>query len=55
LFHIFLFHDQGQVENMEHGRGGVVIEGNLPGRLLARYQPYLMTEPEQPSEDNPLI
>lgn len=39
---ISLFHDQGQVENVEHSRGGVVIEGNLPGRLLARFQPYLM-------------
>jgi hypothetical protein len=43
------------VETVEHGRGGVVIEGNLPGRLLARYQPYLMTEPEQSNEENPPI
>ncbi len=48
---ISLFHDQGQVENTEHGRGGVVIEGNLPGRLLARYQPYLMRGAEEPNED----
>ena len=48
---ISLFHDQGQVETVEHSRGGVVIEGNLPGRLLARYQPYLMTEPEPSDED----
>lgn len=48
---ISLFHDQGQVENVEHGRGGVVLEGNIPGRLLARFQPYLMTEPEPASED----
>jgi len=52
---ISLFHDQGQVENVEHSRGGVVIEGNLPGRLLARFQPYLMTEPETTSEDDALI
>ena len=45
---ISLFHDQGQVENVEHGRGGVVIEGNLPGRLLARFQPFLIGEPEEP-------
>jgi len=49
---ISLFHEQGQVETVEHGRGGVVIEGNIPGRLLARYQPYLMVEPEQTSEDD---
>jgi GTP-binding protein HflX len=47
---ISLFHEQGQVENVENGRGGVVIEGNLPGRLLARFQPYLMQEPEQTGE-----
>ncbi len=28
---ISLFHEQGQVETVEHGRGGVVIEGNIPG------------------------
>lgn len=48
---ISLFHDQGQVENVENGRGGVVIEGNLPGRLLARYQPYLMNEAQPLDEE----
>ncbi|MBE0696451.1 MAG: GTPase HflX [Anaerolineaceae bacterium] len=48
---ISLFHNQGQVENVEHGRGGVVIEGNLPGRLLARYQPYLMSETQPFDEE----
>lgn len=48
---ISLFHEQGQVENIEHSRGGIVIEGNVPGRLLARFQPYLMGEAE-PSPDN---
>ena len=53
---ISLFHDQGQVENTEHGRGGVVIEGNIPVRLLARYQPYLMRETEEElSEDDTAI
>lgn len=42
---ISMFHDQGQVESVEHSRGGVVIEGNLPVRLLARYQPFVMSEP----------
>ena len=54
---ISLFHDQGQVENTEHDRAGVVIEGNLPGRLLARFQPYLMTGSEEipADEDNEII
>lgn len=43
---ISLFHDQGQVEHVEHSRGGVVIEGNLPGRLLARFQPFVLVGPD---------
>jgi GTP-binding protein HflX len=48
---ISMFHDQGQVENVEHSRTGVVIEGNIPGRLLARYQPFVMHEPLPPEEE----
>jgi GTP-binding protein HflX len=47
---ISLFHDQGQVDLTEHDRSGVVIEGNLPGRLLARFQPYLISE-NTPAEE----
>jgi GTP-binding protein HflX len=38
---ISLFHDQGQVEKVEHGRGGVTMHGLLPGRLLVRFQPFM--------------
>jgi GTP-binding protein HflX len=38
---ISLFHDQGQVDKVEHGRGGVTMQGYLPGRLMVRFQPYL--------------
>jgi GTPase len=38
---ISLFHEQGQVERIEHGKGGVVIAGVIPGRLLGRYQAYI--------------
>lgn len=48
---ISLFHDQGQVKRIEHTRGGVLIEGNLPGRLLARFQPYLFIEEKQSKEE----
>jgi GTP-binding protein HflX len=41
---ISLFHEYGQVERLEHVHGGVVIEGKLPGRLLARFQPYTHIE-----------
>jgi GTP-binding protein HflX len=52
---ISLFHDQGQVENVEHSRTGVVIEGNLPGRLLARFQPFLMAEGEPDEQDEEML
>lgn len=48
---ISMFHDQGQVESFEHSRGGVVIEGNIPVRLLARYQPFVMHEPSPAEEE----
>jgi len=39
---ISMFHELGQVERVEHLRGGVVIQGKLPGRLLARFQPFFV-------------
>lgn len=36
------FHELGQVERVEQYHGGTLIHGRLPGRLLARYQPYLV-------------
>jgi GTP-binding protein HflX len=49
---ISLFHDQGKVTHIDHTRGGVVIDGNLPVRLLARFQAYQDTGIELP-EDEP--
>jgi GTPase len=40
---ISLFHELGQVDRVEHVRGGVEIQGKLPGRLLARYRPYVVS------------
>jgi GTPase len=34
---ISLFHEAGQVEFIEHGRGGVYMQGRIPGRLLAQF------------------
>lgn len=36
-----LFYDQGQIDKVEHGRGGVWIRGSLPVRLIARYRPFV--------------
>lgn len=38
---ISLFHDQGQVESVEHMDGGMQLTGRIPGRLKASFAPYL--------------
>ncbi len=40
---ISLFHELGQVERVEHERGGVVMHGRIPGRLLAQFSPWHAT------------
>jgi len=37
---ISLFHELGQVERVEHERGGMVMYGRIPGRLLAQFTPW---------------
>jgi GTP-binding protein HflX len=40
---ISLFHELGQVEIVEHERGGMVMRGRIPGRLLAQFAPWHVT------------
>jgi GTP-binding protein HflX len=47
---ISLFHEVGQVERVEHGRGGVLMEGRLPTRLVAQYQPWRIRSRSAPKE-----
>ena len=49
---ISVFHEMGQVEFIEHERGGVHMQGRIPGRLLAQFAPWLATA--QDSRLNPL-
>jgi GTP-binding protein HflX len=37
---ISLFHETGQIELVEHERGGVVMRGRVPGRLVAQFAPW---------------
>jgi GTPase len=37
---ISLFHEFGQVERSEHGRKGVLMQGRIPGRLVAQFKPW---------------
>jgi GTP-binding protein HflX len=34
---ISLFHEAGQVDRIEHTRGSVLMQGRIPGRLLAQF------------------
>ncbi len=48
---ISLFHEFGQVERLEHGRKSVLIEGRLPGRLLAQFHPWQIRPGESDKEE----
>ncbi|MBI3739537.1 MAG: GTPase HflX [Chloroflexi bacterium] len=41
---ISLFHEMGQVERIEHERGGVLMQGRIPGRLAAQFSPWHVAE-----------
>ena len=51
---ISLFHEAGQVDLVEHGRGGVFMQGRVPGRLLAQFNGWQVAanhpEPEEEAE-----
>lgn len=52
---ISLFHEAGQVERIEHERGGVVMQGRIPGRLLAQFSGWQVGanhhEPKEEKEE----
>lgn len=52
---ISLFHEAGQVERIEHGRGGVIMQGRIPGRLVAQFNDWQVSsnhhEPEEEEEE----
>jgi GTP-binding protein HflX len=52
---ISLFHEAGQVERIEHGRGSVLMQGRIPGRLLAQFGGWQVDgnhrEPEEEEEE----
>ena len=53
---ISLFHEFGQVERLEHGRKGVLMQGRIPGRLVAQFKPWQVRpgEKEKEAEDDPM-
>jgi GTPase len=47
---ISLFHEFGQIERLEHGRKDVLIQGRIPGRLLAQFKPWQVLSLEKEDE-----
>ena len=47
---ISLFHEFGQVERLEHGRKGVLIQGRVPGRLVAQFKPWEVKKKQKETE-----
>ncbi len=47
---ISLFHEFGQVERLEHGRKGVLMQGRIPGRLVAQFKPWELKTIQQEKE-----
>lgn len=45
------FHESGQIDRIEHGRGGVMIHGRIPGRLLAQFNEWQAAHPPKELED----
>ncbi len=41
---ISIFHESGQIERIEHERGGVLIQGRLPGRLVAKFDGWEISD-----------
>jgi GTP-binding protein HflX len=52
---ISLFHEQGQVVRIEHSRKGVFIQGLIPGRLMARFNPYQSSAPAFDDTEDDLL
>lgn len=49
---ISLFHEAGQVERIEHERGGVLMQGRIPGRLVAQFSDWqVSTNHHEPDEE----
>jgi GTP-binding protein HflX len=48
---ISLFHEFGQVERLEHGRKGVLMQGRIPGRLVAQFQSWQVKPGEKEKEE----
>ncbi|MBI4730749.1 MAG: GTPase HflX [Chloroflexi bacterium] len=49
---ISLFHEFGQIERIEHGRTGVLLQGRIPGRLAAQFNAWKIKPGETIEKEN---
>ncbi len=49
---ISLFHEFGQIERIEHGRTGVLLQGRIPGRLAAQFNAWKIKPGEIIEKEN---
>lgn len=47
---ISLFHETGRVERVEHERGGVLMQGRIPGRLAAQFSQWQVADHQREEE-----
>jgi GTP-binding protein HflX len=48
---ISLFHEAGQIDRIEHTRGGVMIQGRIPGRMLAQFNEWQANHAPKDTEE----
>lgn len=48
---ISLFHESGRIERIEHERGGVLMQGRIPGRLVAQFSSWQTSQNHQKTEE----
>jgi GTPase len=48
---ISLFHEAGRIERIEHERGGVLMQGRIPGRLVAQFSSWQTSQNHQKPEE----
>src|SRR5512141_818475 len=48
---ISLFHESGHVDRVEHVRGGVWMQGRIPGRLASQYEDWLVADDDPPAAE----
>jgi len=50
---ISMFHEAGRVERIEHERGGVLMQGRVPGRMLAQFTPWFISAAPPSTDEEP--